>query len=297
MTRGSVDRWVPATAFVLFVLGFWAGSAYINGVPVAQKFSGVAQFDLWAFLLGGLLGFGLASCVYFVAWLVGLIRLCDKIRISTALGWLAIVAIILATVLAFLFAGAAGADDSVDKTLATQARPITVLAALSQVPGLVGFLALRFVASEDPQWQESGASSLRLVLRLRAELRRLLAMFGAFLTLLVVTAGMRRQTLLALDPKLAIPAEVVLLYGLLFAVVLGLFYAMAAVAIDRRAGRLLDEFTPLPDPADPALSDRLRTRNDLALLTGGGGTWGTFQTTVVIAAPLLTGLIASAIGG
>jgi hypothetical protein len=57
---------------------------------------------------------------------------------------------------------------------------------------------------------------------------------------------------------------------------------------------LIDEFTPLPDPADPDLSDHLRKRNDLASMTGGGGSWRTFETTVVIAAPLLSALIGAA---
>jgi hypothetical protein len=295
-SRHSAQRWVPTSAFVLFILGFWATSAYVKSVPVAATFDDVVQFDLWTFLLGGLMGFGLASGVYFVVWLIGLMRLCDKIRVWTALSWLAIVAIVLATVFAFLFAGTASFGDSVDKSLATQARPITVLAALSQLPGLIAFLALRFVARQEAHWQESGACRLRLVLRLRAELQRLLATLGAFLTLLVVVAGMRRRALLALDPDQQIPPEVVLLYGLVFAVILGLFSTVADGAIDRRAELLLDEFTPLPDPSDAALSDKLRTRNDLASLTGGGGTWRTFQTTVVIAAPLLTALIGSAIG-
>jgi hypothetical protein len=42
---------------------------------------------------------------------------------------------------------------------------------------------------------------------LRAELRRLLATFGAFLTLLVITTGMRRRALLAYDPELWVPPE------------------------------------------------------------------------------------------
>jgi hypothetical protein len=155
---------------------------------------------------------------------------------------------------------------------------------------------VRFIATEDAHWGESGGCRLRLVMRLRRELRRLLAMFGAFLTLLVITTGLRRRTLLELDPGLALPAEQVLLYGLVFAVLLGLFYVVAAGAIDRRAEGLLDEFAPLPDPADAALSDLLRRRTDLASLTGGGGSWRTFETTVVIAAPLLTALIGSAIG-
>ncbi len=296
-TGPLTGRWITAAAFVLFAIGFYAASSYVEFIPVADQFDDVLLFDMWAGLFGALVGFALVSCLYAVVWLSGLLALGDRVRWLTVAAWVATVLVVLATVFAALFIGAANAADSVDKSLATQSRPLIVLAALSQVPGLAGFLALRFIASEDAHWGESGACRLRLVLRLRTELRRLLTMFGAFLTLLVITTGMRRQALLELNPALALPAEQVLLYGLVFAVLLGLFFVVAAGAIDRRAVQLLDEFAPLPDPGEAALSDVLGRRTDLASLTGGGGSWRTFETTVVIAAPLLTALIGSAIGG
>jgi hypothetical protein len=281
---------------VLFVVGLWAASSYVAGLPVADRFADVVLFGMWAGLFGALVGFALVSCLFAVVWLSGLLSLGDRVRAGNVAAWFGTVLVVLSTVFGLLFAGGANAADSVDKSLATQSRPLIVVAALLQIPGLAAFLALRFIASEDAHWRESGACRLRLVLRLRAELRRLLAMFGAFLTLLVITTGLRRRALLELDPGLVLPAEQVLLYGLVFAVLLGLFYVVAAGAIDRRAEGLLDEFAPLPEPADPLLSDVLRRRSDLASLTGGGGSWRTFETTVVIAAPLLTALIGSAIG-
>jgi hypothetical protein len=289
-------RWVPAAAFVLFVVGFWAASSYVAGLPVADRFDDVLLFDLWAGLFGALVGFALVSCLYAIVWLREVLALGDRVPARNVAAWFGTVLVVLATVFALLFAGGSNANDTVDKTLATESRPLIVVAALLQIPGLAAFLALRFIAMKDAHWGESGACRLRLVLRLRAQLRRLLATFGAFLTLLVITTGLRRRALLSLDPALVLPAEQVLLYGLIFAVLLGLFYVVAASAIDQRAAGLLDEFAPLPDPADAALSDVLRRRNDLASLTGGGGSWRTFETTVVIAAPLLTALIGSAIG-
>jgi hypothetical protein len=133
-----------------------------------------------------------------------------------------------------------------------------------------------------------------LLIRLRHDLRRVLATLGAFLTVLVVATGMRRRALLAFDADLSIPPEPVLLYGLVFAILLGLFYVAASSAIDHRAQRFIDSFAGLPDPADETLSDSLRKRADLAALVGNGGTWRSFETTVVIAAPLITALIGSA---
>jgi hypothetical protein len=294
--RLTAQRWVPAVSFLLFVVGLWAASSYVARLPVADRFDDVVLFDMWAGLFGALVGFALVSCLYAVVWLSGLLALGDQVRPGNVAAWLGTVLLVLSTVFALLFAGGSNAAESVDKSLAIQSRPLIVVAALLQVPGLAAFLALRFIATEEGHWGESGPCRLRLVLRLRTELRRLLAMFGAFLTLLVITTGLRRRALVELDPGLALPAEQVLLYGLVFAALLGLFYVVAAGAIDRRAEGLLDEFAPLPDPADAALSDVLRRRTDLSSLTGSGGSMRTFETTVVIAAPLLTALIGSAIG-
>ena len=49
-------------------------------------------------------------------------------------------------------------------------------------------------------------------------------------------------------------------------------------------------------PADPELSDRLGRGTEPGGLVGVGGTWRSFETTVVIAAPLLTALIGIATG-
>ncbi|HET6952959.1 MAG TPA: hypothetical protein VFI47_21425, partial [Acidimicrobiales bacterium] len=80
-------------------------------------------------------------------------------------------------------------------------------------------------------------------------------------------------------------------------VVVALCFVAATSAIDSRAQSLIDEFARLPDPADDDLSERLRRRNDLSALVGSGGSWRSFETTVIIAAPLLTALIGSATSG
>jgi hypothetical protein len=289
-------QWAPTIAFVLFVIGFWATVVYLGSVAAAEQLNDVVQFELWVGLFGAMGGFALGAVIYFVLWLSGILRLFNQVRVGSTLSWFAVVAVILTTVFASLFIGADSAENSLDRDLAIQARPIIVLVAICLLPGLVAFVALRSVATGETNWRERGSCRLRLVMRLRTELLRMLGTFGAFLTLLVITTGMRRRALLAFDPELPVPAEGVLLYGLLFAVMLGLFYGITTAAIDNRALRLLEEFAPLPDPSDPALSEQVRRRNDLAGVIGSGGSWRSFETRVVIAAPLLTALIGNAIG-
>jgi hypothetical protein len=114
--------------------------------------------------------------------------------------------------------------------------------------------------------------------------------------LIVVTTGMRRRALNAAVEGLDLPSELVLLYGLVFAVLLGGYYTAAEAGITRRADRIVDAIAPLVDPRSEEFTDALRRRTDLSVLVGGGGTRRSFESTVVVAAPLLTALIGSAIG-
>lgn len=288
---GAAPTWSPVVGFGLFIVGYAGTLVYVDSTDAADRLNGVVQFDMWVALLSALGGFALVAAMFFVIWLGRAIRLGDRVRRRSVATWVGVVLLVLAVVFTGLFAGASGAEASIDKDLAVQTRPIVILVGLGAIPGLVGFLALRSIASDDANWAESDRCRVRLVMALRSELRRLLATFGAFLTLLVITTGMRRRALLAFDPDLSVPPEQVLLYGLLFAVLLGAFYGLATTAIDARAQRMLDEFAPLPGPTDPTLSEQLERRSDISTLVGSGGSWRSFETTVVIAAPLLTALI------
>jgi len=296
-TASPVDslRWLPAALFVLFVVANVAVRLYLRHCSVRHRFDAVpVEFGLFTGLLGAVVGVAAAAGLYFGCALVGLMRLARGISALTVLSWIAVVLVVGGSVLGALFLAAATAPASVDRTLAIQTRPITLVTALCVLPGLLGFMAVRSLARDDACWAESGACRLRLLIRLRAEVRRLLVVLGALLTLIVVTTGMRRRALLALDTRLHVPAEEVLLYGLIFAVLLGVFFLAASSALDTRAALLVDEFAPLPDPAAAAISEQIGRRNDLGGLVGLGGSWRTFESVVVVAAPLLTALIGSA---
>ena len=257
----------------------------------------IVQFRLLAALLGTMLGFALAGSVYFIAWFRSVLRLFEQAPRRLVLLWVLVVIVIGAVVLLSLFAGSTTGMAAIDIDLARQTRPVIVVTALCCLPGFLIFVAIRGLALDRRSWSRDGEQRLAILMRSRFELRRITTAFGALLTLIVVTTGLRRRTLLSFDPNLPIPAEQVLLYGLVFAVVLGAFFGVANAALDRRSDQLLDEFAPLPSPSDEDLGGPIGRRNDLAGLVGSGGSWRTFQTSVVIAAPLLTALIGSATGG
>jgi hypothetical protein len=281
---------IAAVAFGLFVAGFWVAVGYVRHA-VDRRLEQEPRFGLFVVLLGALAGFALAAVVLFADRLAALLKLAAVAPRRAIWSWGAVALVIVATVFVSLFVLNRDDTGTLDAELTRTTRPITVLAGTCLLPGLATFLALRWMALTEANWAGPGADRIRLLLRLRAEHRRLLGTFGAFLTLLVVATGLRRRALLAVEPRLPLPPEAVLVYGLVFAVLLGLFHLAAGSALDHRAALLLEEFAAVPDPADPALAERLLSRTELGTLVGVGGSWQSFQTTVVIAAPLLTALI------
>ncbi len=289
--------WLPVLFFGLFGLGFAATGAFVLLVPAADALDAVpVELALFEVLYAAVGGYALAAAAYFACWLVGACRLAGLVRLRTLLGWALWVLAVAGILFGALFAVTANAPASIDRSLAQQSQPVTVVVALCLAPGLMGFLALRHIAARPGEVEGPGSGGLALVSRLRAELRRLLNVLGGFLTLLVVTTGTRRSALLAFDHDLHLPVESVLLYGGVFAVLLGAFFVLANTAIDTRATRLLDDVAPLPDPRDPQSSEVIRRRADLAGVLGLESSRRTFESTVVVAAPLLSALIAGAIG-
>jgi hypothetical protein len=137
---------------------------------------------------------------------------------------------------------------------------------------------------------------VRLVQRLRGDAKRSVFILGGFLTLIVVTTGARRRAVLALNPEASFPVEYVLLYGLVFAGVLGSTYWLASAALDRRVSHLVDQYASIPSPdlSDDQLSAAVERRARVAqLLSSGESTWTTLQTGIVILGPLITGIISA----
>lgn len=293
-SHGRFQSLLAVIALVLFVAGFQLANRYIRDIEVADRFDDVSvQFDLWAAVIGIIGGFALAGGMYFVVWLVDVIRMSAPVRWRDVAAWILVVVAVGFVVFGSMFFSTSG-EPRIPGALSHQTRPVTLLAALCLAPGLVMFLALRGSATHDGTWQENDLCQMQMILRLRRELRRLLTTFGAFLTILVVATGLRRKALLALDPKMNVPPEQVLLYGLAWATVLGVFYLAASTAIDNRAARIVNRLAPIRAPSDPEFSAELERRGELAGVVGSGGAWDTFQAGVLVAAPLISALISSA---
>lgn len=293
-----VDHRTGAVAAVLGGVGFAGTLRHLGASPDFGGLEDTVSFGLWSALLSALVGFAVGSAV------VTSIRLRMTLRVGgrrptvgeVAVRTLGVVGV-LGAVLGALVANTHLGPEGVSNDLNRHTWPISALVGACAVPGLLSMLTIGWIAGDDVQWEETHRCQARLVTRLRGEVRWTLAALGALLTLLVITAGVRRRTLLAFDPGLDEPIEGVLMYGLLFAVLLAGFYGVAARAIEARVGSIVEQLAPFPDPAADDLHDQLARRQDVETLLGAGGTWRSFETVVVIAAPLLTALIGTATSG
>jgi hypothetical protein len=285
--------------FAAFIVGYFLTELFIKTRGVAKEFKTVPEeFGLWTAVLGMVGGIALVSLVYCTAAVIGVRRLFVKLSWQTMSATLAGAVAPLVAILVALIMASADVPESVDTRLAEATRPLVFCGAACAVPGLMGLLLLRAIAHNNDEWPETPLCNVALILRLRADSRRLLGMLGALLTMLVIATGLRRRAVLALAPKTHLPSVGVVLYGFIFAALLGLFYAAANGAVDARASALVEDCAGLPAPDATNLVEVIERRNALNSLVGlGEGTWRTFQNVVVIAAPLLTALIGSAASG
>lgn len=290
---------ILAFVVVLFVGSYWVTVTYLGSVRAVDELVNVdAELGLWIALLGVLTGYGVAGGLVAVRRLSVLRRLFVTVSQASVLRWALSVVLIVGSLVASLFwSGEAASIETIGERLARDTRPITIAVSIASVPGLTGFLMIRSIAAHGVNWNERGACQVMLVTRLQRELQRTLATFAVLLTLIVVATGMRRRALLAHDEELSIPIEQVVLYGLVFAALLGALYGVAKTAIDHRAAALVERYAALPDPRDPRFGEVLKRRTELQqVLSLGHGTRQTFESTVTIAAPLVTALIGSALG-
>jgi hypothetical protein len=286
-----LPAWLAAAFLVAFALTAWR----LQQAGVADRFADApAEYGIWTAVFGTVTGYAAASAVYGWFFLLGVLQLSNGFVRRQRWRWILQVLMILGAINAAMAFSSARTASHTEHRLQIVTLPLIIAASVFAVPALAGFLGLRAVALDDQSWAEPPASRLKLLIRLRAECQHLLVVLSVLLTLLVITTGLRRHALLAIDVET--PAESVLLYGLVFAVLLALFYLAASTALDSRSMRFLNEHAELPDPDAADLSADVSRRKDLASLIGVGGSWSTFATVVVVASPLLTALIASATG-
>lgn len=303
------DTDVVATALgvVGVAIGFWVTHQYVRQADVVSRLYDEqlanADLNVWLVLLGSIGALALAIALLSILWLVELARDSKALDQKTLWIWGVAVAVVVAAVIVTVIKSS-GETGALNSSVGEATHMITIGVACCSLPGLLYFAALRSITNDDSFCRDETTSIGRLFL-LRRLLFRQTALFGALLTLIVIATGIRRRTLLKIDEgrtelgggeKLDIPIEEVLLYGLAFAGLLGLFYFLANSAMSTLSQSLVDEYAPIPDPDADDVGSKLELRVQVDSFISGAGPRHSFETSVVILSPLVTALIGTAIG-
>ncbi len=133
---------------------------------------------------------------------------------------------------------------------------------------------------------------------LRRYARRFLAALGGLIGIAILATGQLRAAVVAFDAERAAAPEAVLYFGALFTAFLAALYAPAHAAVENLGRLIRDKAAPIPNELSGEYLAELKARSELAdELDLGHDAKGAFESAVLIAAPLLSGLISFAVGG
>jgi hypothetical protein len=172
--RSSLDEppgiWTPVLLIAVATVGALLGRFLILGAPDAARFTlaDKSALELWAGLIGGLCGYGLAAFVVMINWLLEVRRL-----FTPRMPWPSVGRWILATLLTLALLSlvtatipAGSVNGRPVHLFSHQIFGITIAGGVAAIPGLVGFLALRSLARNDSQWEQEARCQILLVVRL-----------------------------------------------------------------------------------------------------------------------------------
>ena len=135
------------------------------------------------------------------------------------------------------------------------------------------------------------------LLHLKQQLQKVLWILGAMIGAITLSAGALRNALLAWDPKISFPEEIVLVYGAYFTIVLALTYVPTFMELQSEGQRLRDEEFPAVPPEDPSFADRQGRRQSIdSALELEVGALTKLKTTMAVFAPLASGLVSILLG-
>jgi hypothetical protein len=304
---GSSEIWGLITLALFCLLGAAVVYEWIMRAHATVLFRGqnISLLKIWAILMGATTGCALAVGVWMGSWLYFFLRrFARPIGRRTWASWMFIIVVIMGTALivSVLVLPSSSVTVKHIDLQHRQTQVVTAIGVAAALPGILGFLAIHSMATRKEEWpaqpEDVALAAIVRSIDIRRDLQRILAGLGLLLTILVITTAARRQEVLSVAPTSAFPPEFVTLYGLIFAALLAFFHGIATAALNFRCRSLLDELTELPQPNNPDLTTRLERRDALGAALGLSGSWfASFQSGVIILAPLLTALIGSAFPG
>jgi hypothetical protein len=293
----------------LFTVAFIRWNIHESSQP---EFTETTEFALWVLLMAT----QVASWVFFFALLVRYLGLTNRAmairapaRSTRRTLWIRAFVFVLVVLVAFAVPNLAGAALGLQSEAplwahAPKSIAITVAGLAAAIPAmLVGSLSRDIAALDDTWPKESVSADLKWIGFLRHQFRTVIGVLSIEIAMLVLVTG-------ALSKALATPGietgnlsqSLVLAYGALFTVIVIAAYTYGRVAIDRRASKVLDQWTPLPERSQAQetakeMKSSLDQRNalgaqlglDVSLREGLG-------TTLLVGLPLISAFMSEIVG-
>lgn len=174
---------------------------------------------------------------------------------------------------------------------------------LTWIPPMIGFLMLPAITALVVIWQIlSVRTDLDLddVARLGSRMRQLVSMLGAILALSVLTTAGRWQAIATLPGGESVPSVIVLLWGSVFALVLGALYVPVHQRWATETARLISDEVKRQLPDAQSLrgtvgfrAPELSLTKELHATLGVGGPLKSLQGSVAVLAPVIAAAISS----
>ncbi len=172
------------------------------------------------------------------------------------------------------------------------------IAFLTLVGALVGLVAAQGVWLVHGGLKKLAAGDLQsdaavpTFLTLQADLNRFLAVLGAILGLIVLSASAQRRTVLEFAPATNFPYEGVLLYGLFFSILVAAVYLPTYLTLARVGEEIREAVFPAVPPTSPGWPERTAQRASLTGVLGLDVDLASrFRTSVTIISPLIGSLV------
>jgi hypothetical protein len=296
MGRFRLNAAVSLALQIPFFAAFGAALLLVESdhTPSSAEFRDTPRFIVWGMV------FTAMTATWPVLFRFGRDRLREVVPYVTRrrTAWECVRVLALLLVLAAFWGAPQAAQDRADVGLwGHEVRTgIAVLGGLiAAIPCLLTIWRVHDAVAPDVRERASALDMIKRLIALRGVFTASLAALGVLVMEATLASGALRNALIQWRPSTTnrFPAELVLLYG-------GFFTALLAAAaiptygrLHRRAAAVVEVlFPPLNPGSDGHWQKRLQERQDLsAYVQADSGPLQSFQATVLVAGPLLTGLL------
>jgi hypothetical protein len=251
-----------------------------------------AALVVWMALFAATAGVAAFSAVRSVAMIKGLRPAWNHRFIALSAG--AVILVVLPFVLFWVLGKSSPRFGPFDDLHLTEIHRLNPIVAALTMPAVVGLVAVADVVATKP------APGLGRLAELGSSMRQLINMLGAIIALGVLTTAARWQAIGTLPGGESLPSTAVLLWGAVFALVLGVLYVpvyqLWAAATVREIAKEVERQLPDNSYRDGTPGFRaaeLALKKELEGTLGIGGALRSLQGSVAVLAPVIAAAVSS----